>query len=243
MNAEGVDVVLVKQVRPDPRDAESDLPQDAADPDDPISRSLQTFRKMDAEFYANLEDIPAYFEGLDDDAVAHGLSVRTVRSPIQPPSRRVRNAIGIDDVLILTSMFVIALLSDRHKAAIRGWLASNSKRIWTRLVSASDPNAWRVAYVDRDGPIAQEYSLTLGVVASLPNDRLVRLLVKNDCSLEEFKLTVSLFLDYVERHSEPGEDADARPRVVCVALGEDGQLVETENVDRDRRRRRIEPTV
>ncbi len=245
MDLEDVDVVLISQVRPDPtNDARSGLPEESTCSDDLSSRMLQVFKEMDEEFYSNLRDVPDYFEGLDEDAMKHGLRVENVRNPIQPPSRRVFGAIGLDDLLMFTSMWVIWLLNDKDKEAIRSWLRSNAKSIWSRLVSGDDPDAWRVRYADADGPIDQDYSHTLAVVASLPNNRLVRLLIKDECSLEEFRVTLSLFLGYVEHRWERNEDSDASRSVTCLALGGNGQLVEVESVVRTRRRRRrIEPTV
>ena len=178
-----------------------------------------------------------------ESAVKHSLSVQVLQNPIQPPSRRVYAAIGVDDILVLMSMWVIWLFSDKGEAT-RNWLMGNAESIWSRLVSGGDPNARRLLYFDADGPIEQDYSLTLTIVVSLPNDRLVRLLFKDGCSLEEFRTTLSLFLDYMEHHWDRSEDPDSNPGFVCLALGENGQLAEVNSVVRTRRgRRRIEPTL
>ena len=228
------DVVLIVPAEPEGE------PSD--DPDNELGRSA---RELDERH--STREIPRYFSGLAASATEHGLTVHEMPNPVRRPGGSVLQIMAGHWVPLMTlaSTWVIFILSNKDA---RYWLKHKASTLWHRLIR-NDNDAVRVAVVDGDGPIPQDYSLTFAVLARLPDKRIVQLHFREGCSESEFKRTLSLFSDYLADKRNPpphptGTDRAKDSTRILLALGDDGRL---EHIDPSRlfrtKRPRIEPTV
>lgn len=72
------------------------------------------------------------------------------------------------------------------------------KALWRKLFS-KDPKL-QVAIVTASGVKKLEYSMAFAIYAALDNDNLVKLLIREDCSEDEYSASLDAFLDFVESY-------------------------------------------
>ena len=80
-----------------------------------------------------------------------------------------------------------------------------SKALWKKLFSKDQE--FRVAIVTASGVKKLEYSMLFAIYAALDDGKLVKLLIREDCSEDEYSASVEAFLDFVESyHSGISDD-------------------------------------
>lgn len=190
-------------------------------PDDDFG---ELFRNLD-RIHPTERDVPDYFSGLAESAAGFGLEVKEIRSAVPRPSQRLvqSSSTSLMPIMALASQWVILILSDRD---VRAWLGRNAPMLWDRLIR-EDEDAYRVAFVDRDGPIPQDYSQTFAVMARIP-EGIVYLHIRDNCPEHEFETTLSLFSDYLaERRGRRSADRESGgSAMTLLGLGRDGALEE-----------------
>ena len=79
------------------------------------------------------------------------------------------------------------------------------KALWGKLFS--NDRSFRVAIVTASGEKTLEYSMLFAVYATVDNGRLMKLLIREDCSEDEYSASIDAFLNFIESyHSRnPGE--------------------------------------
>ena len=78
------------------------------------------------------------------------------------------------------------------------------KALWGKLFSKE--RKFRAVIVTASGVKKLEYSMLLSVYAALDDGKLVKLLIPEECSEDEYSATIEAFLDFVELcHSEESE--------------------------------------
>lgn len=87
-----------------------------------------------------------------------------------------------------------------HYYVLKGAL----KALWSKLISKD--RKFQAAIVTASGVKKLEYSMVFSIYAALDDGKLVKLLIPEECSEEEYSASIEAFLDFVEsRHFEKSE--------------------------------------
>ena len=80
------------------------------------------------------------------------------------------------------------------------------KALWKKLFSKDQE--FRVAIVTASGVKKLEYSMLFAIYAALDDGKLVKLLIREDCSEDEYSASVEAFLNFVESYHSGISDDD-----------------------------------
>ena len=113
------------------------------------------------------------------------------------------------------------------------------KELWGKLFSRE--HNFRVAIVTVSGEKKLKYSMMFAIYASVDNDQLVKLLIREDCSEDEYPESIDAFLNFVESyHSRKADEK----KLVVLDSKENGGKITLVEYDRNKKSlRMVDPRV
>lgn len=190
-------------------------------------------------------EFPNAFVGLAEDARSTGLIVQEVfdeEEPLEPRAFASTNAY----VWMMLTPWLIFLVQPFYRDKVYPWLKRHASSLWRHFVDPTNRDFPRYYVANRNGIIDNDYSLTFSVMAPLKDGRIAKLLVRDECSEQEFEEAVCAFADFIHRHWT--EDDDPVPEMQfakgLVLMEHDGSEIRPLAIDRrGNRQDRVEPTV
>lgn len=189
-------------------------------------------------------EFPNAFAGMAEDARSAGLLVEETFDEEEPPERR---AFASSDAFVwmMVTPWLIFLAQPLYREKIYPWLKRHTSNLWRHFIDPCNGEFPRFYVANRNDIIDHYYSLTFSMMAPLKDGRIAKLLVRDECSEEEFEEAVCGFADFVHRHwAEDEPVAETRFSKQLVLMEYDGSEIRPLVIDHQgNRQNRVEPTI